>query len=51
MTKKELKKLMLEILAEQDDTVIDRWYSTNYSFVRCGLEILAERLKINLDKE
>lgn len=42
---------MLEILSEQDDTVKDEWHSTNRSFVRCGLEILAERLNINLDKE
>lgn len=51
MTKKELKKLMLEILSEQDNEDRDEWYATDYIFVKFGLGLLAERLGIELDKE
>lgn len=53
MTKKELKRIMLEVIAEADGSQYnkDDWYCNERMIREEGIKALAERLNIDLDKE
>jgi hypothetical protein len=51
MTKKELKRIMLEVIAEADQYDKDSWYCTDQEVTQVGIEALAKKLNIDLDKE
>ena len=51
MIKDNLKKAMLAVLDEQDDTKKEEWYATDYTFAEFGIELLAKYLEIDLNKE
>ena len=48
MIKDDLKKAMLAVLDEQDDTKKEEWYATDYTFAEFGIELLAKYLEIDL---
>ena len=51
MIKDDLKKAMLAVLDEQDNTKKEEWCATGYTFAEFGIELLAKYLEIDLNKE
>ena len=51
MIKDDVKKAMLAVLDEQDDTKKEEWYASDYTFAEFGIELLAKYLEIDLDDE
>ena len=48
MIKDDVKKAMLAVLEEQDDTNKEEWYASDYTFAEFGIELLAKYLEIDL---
>ena len=48
MIKDDVKKAMLAVLDEQDDTKKEEWYASDYTFAKFGIELLAKHLGIDL---
>lgn len=51
MIKDDVKKAMLAVLDEQDNTMKEEWYITDYTFAEFGIELLAKYLEIDLNSE
>ena len=51
MIKDDVKKAMLAVLEEQDDTKKEEWYASDYTFVEFGIDLLAKYLEIDLNGE
>ena len=51
MIKDDVKKAMLAVLDEQDDTKKEEWYASDYTFAEFGIELLAKYLEIDLNSE
>ena len=48
MIKDDVKKAMLAVLEDQDDTKKEEWYASDYTFAEFGIELLAKYLEIDL---
>ena len=51
MIKDDVKKAMLAVLEEQDDTKKEEWYASDYTFAEFGIDLLAKYLEIDLNGE
>lgn len=51
LTKKNLKEIMLQVIDNQDGENRDEWYTSNQTFARFGIELLAKELNIDLELE
>ena len=49
LTKKKLKEIMLQVIDNQDGESKNEWYTTNQTFARFGIKLLAEELNIDLE--
>ena len=48
MIKDDVKKAMLAVLEDQDDTKKEEWYASDYTFAEFGIDLLAKYLGIDL---
>lgn len=51
LTKKKLKEIMLQVIADSDNCSEDEWYATDREFAAFGIERLATKLGIEFDPE